>query len=112
MKAAKQAPRIRELSKSIAEMLRSTQGAALRQSAKGVKPAIMLSTSGGFILGAALAVAPAHRAMAQDQKDQAPLEEITVTGSRIPRRDFTANSPITTIPEATFKETGAIGVEH
>jgi len=111
MKVAKQAPRIRELSKSIAEMLRSTQGAALRQSAKGVKPAIMLSTSGGFILGAALAVAPAHRAMAQDQKDQAPLEEITVTGSRIPRRDFTANSPITTIPEATFKETGAIGVE-
>ncbi len=39
------------------------------------------------------------------------LEEVTVTGSRIPRRDFTANAPITTIDESQFDETGSIGVE-
>jgi outer membrane receptor protein involved in Fe transport len=111
MKAIKQAPCIRELSKSIAEALRSAQAATRMRSAKGVRPSIIRLPSGGLILGAALAVAPAHRALAQDQQGQGRLEEITVTGSRIPRRDFTANAPITTIPEATFKETGAIGVE-
>lgn len=108
MKAARQVPRIQELSKSIAEVLRSTRATAGRQSVNGVKSAVILSASGGAILGAALAVAPAHRAMAQD--DQL-LEEVTVTGSRIPRRDFTANAPITTIDKSTFEETGAIGVE-
>jgi outer membrane receptor protein involved in Fe transport len=39
------------------------------------------------------------------------LEEITVTGSRIPRRDFTANAPVTTVDEQIFDETGSIGVE-
>jgi iron complex outermembrane recepter protein len=73
----------------------------------GVKPVTILSASGGALLTAALAVAPTHRVMAQD----AAIEEVTVTGSRIPRRDFTANAPITTISEAMFDETGSIGVE-
>jgi iron complex outermembrane receptor protein len=111
MKPVRPDPRVRELSKSIAEVLRGTRAAARRQSA-GVKPAILLSASGGVMLGAALAVAPAQRAMAQQQQAQDQgLEEVTVTGSRIPRRDFTANAPITTVDEATFQETGAIGVE-
>jgi iron complex outermembrane recepter protein len=38
-------------------------------------------------------------------------EEITVTGSRIIRRDFTANSPIQTVGQEMFEETSAIGVE-
>lgn len=46
-------------------------------------------------------------AFAQD----AALEEITVTGSRIPRRDFVANAPITTVDAGMFEQTNAIGVE-
>lgn len=42
---------------------------------------------------------------------QAPLEEITVTGSRIVRRDFEANSPIMTVDTGRFEETSTIGME-
>jgi iron complex outermembrane receptor protein len=42
---------------------------------------------------------------------QAPLEEITVTGSRIVRRDFDANSPIMTIDTGRFEESSTIGME-
>jgi len=38
-------------------------------------------------------------------------EEITVTGSRIRRQDFTANSPIFTVGQEQFTDTGTIGVE-
>ena len=62
----------------------------------------------GALLTAALVIAPNHRALAQDD---AVLEEITVTGSRIPRQDFTANAPVPTVDEAMFDETGSIGVE-
>ena len=49
---------------------------------------------------------------AQEQEDaQQPLEEITVTGSRIVRQDFTANSPIQTVDQQLFEQTSAIGVE-
>jgi iron complex outermembrane receptor protein len=112
MKPVRPDPRIRELSKSIAEALRGTRGAARRHSVTGVTPAIILSASGGAMLGAALAVAPTHRAMAQEEQAQDQgIEEVTVTGSRIRRQDFTANAPITTIDESTFEETTSIGVE-
>jgi outer membrane receptor protein involved in Fe transport len=39
------------------------------------------------------------------------LEEITVTGSRIVRRDFEANSPILTVDEQAFDNTMSIGIE-
>ena len=55
----------------------------------------------------ALAVGPATPAAAQDDV----LEEVTVTGSRIRRQDFTANSPIQTVDEQLFDETTSIGVE-
>ena len=49
---------------------------------------------------------------AQDQQEeQTPLEEITVTGSRIVRQDFTANSPVQTVDQAMFEQTSAVGVE-
>ena len=49
---------------------------------------------------------------AQEQEgEQRPLEEITVTGSRIVRQDFTANSPIQTVDQQMFEQTSAIGVE-
>lgn len=40
------------------------------------------------------------------------LEEITVTGSRIVRRDFEANSPIQTIDSEVFEDTGALAIEY
>jgi outer membrane receptor for ferrienterochelin and colicin len=49
---------------------------------------------------------------AQDQAEgETPLEEITVTGSRIVRQDFTANSPIQTVDQQMFEQTSAVGVE-
>jgi iron complex outermembrane receptor protein len=65
-------------------------------------------------LSSAVAVALAglsSASYAQDQQGQQPLEEITVTGSRIVRQDFTANSPIQTVDQQMFEETSAIGVE-
>src|SRR6185503_9974342 len=47
----------------------------------------------------------------QQPQEQNVLEEITVTGSRIVRQDFTANSPIQTVDQAMFEQTSAIGVE-
>jgi outer membrane receptor protein involved in Fe transport len=83
-------PRVQSLSKAVTEVLRR-------------KP--VRAVSRGAILGAALVAAPAQ-VLAQDT-----LEEITVTGSRIVRQDFTANSPITTVDEAAFQNTSTIGVE-
>src|SRR5690606_12741040 len=65
---------------------------------------------GSAVLASALAVAPATRILAQEEGAE-PIEEVTVTGSRIRRQDFTANSPITTIDQNTFEETSTIGVE-
>ena len=47
---------------------------------------------------------------AQNNQGKA-LEEITVTGSRIARRDFESQSPIVTINADTFAERGNIGIE-
>ncbi|MDX1561896.1 MAG: TonB-dependent receptor plug domain-containing protein, partial [Gammaproteobacteria bacterium] len=63
-----------------------------------------------MLLSAALAIAPQQRVFAQDNETLV-TEQVVVTGSRIPRRDFTANSPIQTIDEVIFEETTAIGVE-
>jgi iron complex outermembrane receptor protein len=86
--------RVQSLSKAITEALRG---------------APILALSGGAILGASLAIAPASPVRAQEPGQA--LEEITVTGSRIVRQDFTANSPITTIDEASFQNTSTVGVE-
>jgi outer membrane receptor protein involved in Fe transport len=49
---------------------------------------------------------------AQEPQDEGQtLEEITVTGSRIVRQDFTANSPIQTVDAQMFEQTSAVGVE-
>ncbi len=72
--------------------------------ARAFRPAV-LAASGTALLASAFAVAPAAVA----QEDQ--IEEIQVTGSRIVRQDFTANSPITTVDAQQFQETATIGVE-
>ena len=63
-----------------------------------------------------LAAVIATPALAQDVGPGEPestqvIEEVTVTGSRIRRSDFIANSPIVTVTEQTFEETSTIGFE-
>src|SRR3954453_24186551 len=103
-------PRPGVLPVAIATELRLTSTASGRLQAKGLKRSIF-AASGTAILASALAVAPAHRAGAQQQQPEQLTEEITVTGSRILRRDYEANAPITTIDQSTFQATGTVGVE-
>jgi len=44
-------------------------------------------------------------------EDEFMLEEIVVTGSRIPRRDYESFSPIVTIKADTFEDRSNIGLE-
>ena len=49
---------------------------------------------------------------AQEQpKAERSVEEITVTGTRIKKQDFTANSPLQTVDQQAFEQTSLIGVE-
>ncbi|HEX6999810.1 MAG TPA: TonB-dependent receptor [Gammaproteobacteria bacterium] len=48
---------------------------------------------------------------AQGQAQSAGIEQITVTGSRIVRRDYSANSPIQTIDRDTLDSQTSIGLE-
>lgn len=59
------------------------------------------------IVAATLACVTIDRASAQEQT----IEEVTVTGSRIVRRDFEANSPITTVDAERFEESSTIAIE-
>lgn len=66
-----------------------------------LKACLMAST----LIGGLSFAAPA---MAQDSDDG---ETITVTGSRIARQDFVANSPVATVDSAQFEMTGTINTE-
>ena len=88
-------PRVCGLSLAIAELTRSRRAAV----------------ASGALLASALAIVPVGSVVAQDQEGDQVLEEVVVTGSRIVRQDFTANSPIQTVDETMFDETSAIGVE-
>lgn len=66
----------------------------------------LLAAAVGALVAAAICVP-----RGVDAQESAALEEITITGSRIQRRDFTANAPITTIDATTFENTSTIGVE-
>src|SRR5690349_19427159 len=92
-------PRVATLRHAIAEALSGASNERAAR-ARGGDLAIF-AASGAAILSAVLAVAATAPAAAQQQQPQADsLEEITVTGSRIRRQDFTANAPITTVDES------------
>ncbi|HEX6997228.1 MAG TPA: TonB-dependent receptor [Gammaproteobacteria bacterium] len=59
----------------------------------------------------ALAIPMAHRAYAQQGGASEP-EEILVTGSRIVRRDYVANSPIQTVDALQFEQQSSIAMEE
>ncbi len=51
-----------------------------------------------------------HTAAAQEPAAQ-PLEEVVVTGSRIVRRDYEANSPLQTLDRSAFEQQNSIALE-
>ena len=107
MKAGRELPSVHALSRSVSQALTDRRSDSRSRSLLGVSHSTLATATGSALLGAALFTVPVPRAYAQDGE----LEEVTVTGSRIPRRDFTANAPVTTVDEAIFDGTGSIGVE-
>jgi hypothetical protein len=102
-------PRVSSLSVAISQIVRSS---AQAKSPRRYTPSRGAAVASGALLASTLAVMPFDPVAAQDQQeDQAPLEEVVVTGSRIVRQDFTANSPIQTVDAAMFEQTSAVGVE-
>jgi outer membrane receptor protein involved in Fe transport len=65
--------------------------------------------SGGLCLFATAAVVPAQEAPAKTSADE--LGTIVVTGSRIQRRDYEANSPILTVDESLLKNSSTAAIE-
>lgn len=60
----------------------------------------------------AIAAAQSSTAHAQDAASgEAAMQEVAVTGSRIVRRDLDAPSPIVTVEQQAFNETGTLAVE-
>ncbi|MES2606323.1 MAG: TonB-dependent receptor plug domain-containing protein, partial [Pseudomonadota bacterium] len=66
-----------------------------------------LRTSIAFALGLSLPVLVATPGFAQEEE----LEEITVTGSRIVRRDYDASSPIVTVNAESLNQVSNVGIE-
>lgn len=63
-------------------------------------------------IAAAVAAGLGSQGYAQEPPSSPGLEEITITGSRIVRRDFEANSPIQTVEAEVFTETSAMAIEY
>jgi iron complex outermembrane receptor protein len=64
--------------------------------------------------GAAMAAAAtlmAAPAVAQTQEDRSQVDDIVVTGSRIVRKDYVANSPIVTVSQEDFQATGSVTID-
>ena len=73
---------------------------------KRLTPRVLVKSSLAVQISALLGLSLPGAASSQEA-----LEEITVTGSRIVRRDFEANSPILTVEEEVFDNTMSIGIE-
>ena len=90
-----------------------------------IKKPQLLAVSAAALLGTtALTAIWALPAAAQDDQSQAPVveqrtqtseaavPEITITGSRIVRRDYTASSPFVTVDSAKLERISNIGIEN
>ncbi|HEY0052079.1 MAG TPA: TonB-dependent receptor plug domain-containing protein, partial [Caulobacteraceae bacterium] len=71
-----------------------------------VRERLLASTMIGGAALLALAAAPAYA-----QESDAQVDEIVVTGSRIARQDYVANSPIVTVGQEDFQATGSVTIE-
>jgi iron complex outermembrane recepter protein len=59
---------------------------------------------------AALAQQPSEDSSKSEEEDTVELEQVTVTGSRIPRQGFVAPTPVTVLGEAEIARSGAITI--
>jgi iron complex outermembrane receptor protein len=78
-----------------------------------VKPRVTQAYRSRTLISAAVAAAIAgsmQPAVAQEQED-ASLSEITITGSRIVRRDLDAASPVVTVDASSLENSSTVGVE-
>ena len=64
-----------------------------------------------LLAGAAVGVLGIAPMPAAAQQAQTQVEEIVVTGSRIARQDFVANSPTTTVTSESFRAVGSLTPE-
>jgi outer membrane receptor protein involved in Fe transport len=76
-----------------------------------------LTTTSIIALSIALAGSPAREALAQGAQTSSSsqieeIEEVVVTGSRIARRDFVANSPIVTVTDEELLSFGSVELEQ
>src|SRR5690349_8817459 len=62
--------------------------------------------------GAAVATVTAFAPAFADDNDQSKVEKVTVTGSRIPRKDYTSNSPLTTVTSQQIKDSGTTTIDQ
>ena len=67
---------------------------------------ILATSSAAFIALTGIVANPVFA-----QEEGAALEEITVTGSRIVRRDYDSNSPIVTVDAAAFEQQTGLNIE-
>jgi iron complex outermembrane receptor protein len=63
------------------------------------------------LVSAAVAAAIASTAPPAQAQDQSELQEVTITGSRIVRRDLSASSPIVTVESEIFENSSTVSVE-
>jgi outer membrane receptor protein involved in Fe transport len=87
------------------------KGRALRARAPGItaslKPKRLACAVATALAIPAVGLQTGHAQEAQPQ----PLEEVLVTGSRIVRRDFEANSPLQTVDRSAFESQSSIAIE-
>ncbi len=73
---------------------------------------LIAKTTSKVLVSAISAVLASYATPSLAQKQEAStLEEITVTGSRIVRRDLTASSPIVTVSSEKFESSATLGAE-
>jgi outer membrane receptor protein involved in Fe transport len=70
-----------------------------------------IGLAAGLWAGAAWAQDDTKKLPSADEGEKAATQPIIITGSRIVRRDYTADSPITTIDKDTFEDRSSFNVE-
>ena len=75
-----------------------------------LRRAALLGSAATFVVGVTSA-AMTSSAVAQDD-EQAAMEQMVVTGSRIPRADIVANSPVSVVSGEEFELTGIVNTDQ
>ncbi len=88
-----------EFTKNNVAVVRKAKGRAAAADARGERSAVDIDAG------------PLNPRDTLQGESVAPLQEVTVTGSRILRRDLDASSPIFTVDERDFDESSTLGVE-